>query len=177
MNRRLKLRRQNSLLLISMRLGYGGTIVAVRFTNTRSPGSLLSLVHQYGGFLSHLLISALVVSAGLLIIDALLDLVWPAVKSQRATDYFSRTSWLRLRWLDNLRVLLVRGCTLANSYRHCFYLPPALAALFVVPAAVYIGGGNVKEMKWLWLWLFFWGFSAAVLEGVISNERHCNAEK
>lgn len=176
MNRRLSFRRQHALLLISMRLGYGGTIIAVWFTHTRTPGALLSLVHQVGGFFSHFLISALLVSAVMLIIDALLDFVWPAVKSQRATDYFIRTNWLRLRWLDNIRTLLVRGCNLANSYRHCFYLPTALAALFVVPAAAYIGG-NVGQMKWLWLWLFFWGLSSAVLEGVINNERNRHAEK
>ncbi len=177
MNRRLSFRRQNALLMISMRLGYGGTIIAVSFTNTRTPGALLNLIHQVGGFFSHFLISALLVSAVMLIIDALLDFVWPAVKSQTATDYFTRTNWLRLRWLDNIRTILIRGCTLANSYRHCFYLPPALGALFVVPAAAYIGGGNIDEMKWLWLWLFFWGLSAAVLEGVINNERHRHAEK
>lgn len=177
MNRRLKLRRQNSLLLISMRLGYGGTIISVWFTNSRIPGSLLNLIHNFGGFLPHLLLTALVSSAVLLIIDALLDLFWPAIKSDAATNCFKRTSWLRVHWLDNMRYLMIRGCSLANSFRHCFYIPPALASLFVVPAAVYIGAGNIGDMKWLWLWLFIWGLSAAVLEGIINNERHRHAKK
>lgn len=177
MNRRIRLRRENTLLLISMRLGYGGTIISVWFTNTHIHGSMLNLINDFGGFSAHILLFALITSAALLIVDALLDLIWPAIKSEAATEYFHRKSWLKLRWLDGMRVMMIRGCTLANSYRHCFYLPPAVASLFVVPTASYIGAGNIGAIKWLWLWLFIWGFSAAVLEGIINNERHRNAEK
>ncbi len=170
MYRRLQLRRQITLLLVAMRISYGGTILALLLVNANTERALMWQIVQHGGA-GWLLILMLVVSALLLLSDGLFEFTWALISSQRAENACCRLPWLRVRWLHKLRHVLVWGCGLANKLRHWFYLPPAFACLFVVPVAVYIGAAGVPLLSMLYIWLFALGLAAAVIEGVINNER------
>lgn len=166
MYRRLQLRRQITLLLVAMRISYGSTILALLLVNTNTERALMWQIVQYGGA-GWLLISTLTVSAFLLLLDGLLEFLWPYIS--RLEIIHGRLIWLS--WLHRLRYALVVGCSVANKLRHWFYLPPAFACLFVVPVAVYIGASGVPFLSMLYIWLFLWGLGAALIEGVINNER------
>ena len=170
MYRRLQLRRQITLLLVAMRISYGGTILALLLVNANTEKALIWQIVQHGGA-GWLLILALVVSALLLLSDGLFEFLWPLISSQRAENACRRVPWLRVRWLHKLRHVLVWGCGLANKLRHWFYLPPAFACLFVVPVAAYIGANGVPLLSMLYIWLFVCGLGAALMEGMINNER------
>lgn len=175
MMRRLQIRRQNTLLLVAMRISYGGTIIALMAANANTKGALLNQIAAYGG-LGWLLLAALAVSALLLIADGLFEFAWPYIADGRA-DAVSANSQCRQRWLRRLRVALVAGCGLANRFRHWFYLPPAFASLFVVPVSVYIGAQGKAVLTLLYVWLFACGIGGAVLEGMINNERAKNGKQ
>ena len=170
MYRRLQLRRQITLLLVAMRISYGGTILALLFVNANTPNALMWQIVQHGGLMLWPVL-VLVVSALLLLSDGLLEFAWPYIASVAAENACRRVPWLRVRWLHKLRRVLVLGCGLANKLRHWFYLPPAFACLFVVPVAVYIGAEGVTLLSMLYIWLFLCGLAAALIEGVINNER------
>ena len=175
MMRRLQIRRQNTLLLVAMRISYGGTILALLAANASTPGALLNQIAAHAG-VGLLMLSALVVSAALLITDGLFEFAWPYIADNRADQVCTHSRWLRKSWLCTLRRVLVAGCALANRYRHWFYLPPAFACLFVVPVSVYIGAEGKAVLTFLYLWLFACGIGGAVLEGIINNERSRNAQ-
>lgn len=175
MMRRLQIRRQNTLLLVAMRISYGGTILALLAANASTPGALLNQIAAHAG-VGLLMLSALVVSAALLITDGLFEFAWPYIADNRADQVCTHSRWLRKSWLCTLRRVLVAGCALAKRYRHWFYLPPAFACLFVVPVSVYIGAEGKAVLTFLYLWLFACGIGGALLEGVINNERSRNAQ-
>ena len=175
MIRRLQIRRQNTLLLVAMRISYGGTILALLVANASTPGALLNQIAAHAG-VGVLMLSALVVSAALLITDGLFEFAWHYIADNRADQVCTHSRWLRKSWLCTLRRVLVAGCALANRYRHWFYLPPAFACLFVVPVSVYIGAEGKAVLTFLYLWLFACGIGGALLEGVINNERSRNAQ-
>ena len=170
MYRRLQLRRQITLLLVAMRISYGGTILALLFVNANTPNALMWQIVQHGGLMLWPVL-VLVVSALLLLSDGLLEFAWPYIASVAAEKVCKRMRWLKLRWLYGLRRLLRQGCAIANAWRHWFYLPPAFASLFIVPVAVYIGAEGVTLLSMLYIWLFLYGLAAALIEGVINNER------
>ena len=170
MYRRLQLRRQITLLLVAMRISYGGTILALLFVNANTPNALMWQIVQHGGLMQWPVL-VLVVSALLLLSDGLLEFAWPYIASVAAEKVCKRMRWLKLRWLYGLRRLLRQGCAIANAWRHWFYLPPAFASLFIVPVAVYIGAEGVTLLSMLYIWLFLCGLAAALIEGVINNER------
>ena len=170
MYRRLQLRRQITLLLVAMRIGYGGTILALLFVNANTPNALMWQIVQHGGLMLWPVL-VLGVSALLLLSDGLLEFAWPYIASVAAEKVCKRMRWLKLRWLYGLRRLLRQGCAIANAWRHWFYLPPAFASLFIVPVAVYIGAEGVTLLSMLYIWLFLCGLAAALIEGVINNER------
>ena len=170
MYRRLQLRRQITLLLVAMRISYGGTILALLFVNANTPNALMWQIVQHGGLMLWPVL-VLVVSALLLLLDGLLEFAWPYIASVAAEKVCKRMRWLKLRWLYGLRRLLRQGCAIANAWRHWFYLPPAFASLFIVPVAVYIGAEGVTLLSMLYIWLFLYGLAAALIEGVINNER------
>ena len=170
MYRRLQLRRQITLLLVAMRISYGGTILALLFVNANTPNALMWQIVQHGGLMLWPVL-VLVVSALLLLSDGLLEFAWPSIASVAAEKVCKRMRWLKLRWLYGLRRLLRQGCAIANAWRHWFYLPPAFASLFVVPVAVYIGANGVLLLSMLYIWLFVCGLGAALMEGMINNER------
>ena len=170
MYRRLQLRRQITLLLVAMRISYGGTILALLFVNANTPNALMWQIVQHGGLMLWPVL-VLVVSALLLLSDGLLEFAWPHIASVAAEKVCKRMRWLKLRWLYGLRRLLRQGCAIANAWRHWFYLPPAFASLFIVPVAVYIGAEGVALLSMLYIWLFLYGLAAALIEGVINNER------
>ena len=170
MYRRLQLRRQITLLLVAMRIGYGGTILALLFVNANTPNALMWQIVQHGGLMLWPVL-VLVVAALLLLSDGLLEFAWPYIASVAAEKVCKRMRWLKLRWLYGLRRLLRQGCAIANAWRHWFYLPPAFASLFIVPVAVYIGAEGVPVLSLLYIWLFLCGCGAALIEGVINNER------
>ena len=170
MYRRLQLRRQITLLLVAMRISYGGTILALLFVNANTPNALMWQIVQHGGLMLWPVL-VLVVSALLLLSDGLLEFAWPYIASVAAEKVCKRMRWLKLRWLHGLRRLLRQGCAIANAWRHWFYLPPAFASLFIVPVAVYIGAEGVTLLSMLYIWLFLCGLAAALIEGVINNER------
>ena len=62
MIRRLQIRRENTLLLVAMRISYGGTILALLAANANTKGAVLNQIAAYGG-LGWLLLAALAVSA------------------------------------------------------------------------------------------------------------------
>ena len=170
MYRRLQLRRQITLLLVAMRISYGGTILALLFVNANTPNALMWQIVQHGGLMLWPVL-VLVVSALLLLSDGLLEFAWPYIASVAAEKVCKRMRWLKLRWLYGLRRLLRQGCAIANAWRHWFYLPPAFASLFIVPVAVYIGAEGVTLLSMLYIWLFLCGLAAALIEVVINNER------
>lgn len=170
MYRRLQLRRQITLLLVAMRISYGGTILALLFVNANTPNALMWQIVQHGGLMLWPVL-VLVVSALLLLSDGLLEFAWPYIASVAAEKVCKRMRWLKLRWLYGLRRLLRQGCAIANAWRHWFYLPPAFASLFIVPVAVYIGAEGVTLLSMLYIWLFLCGLASALIEGVINNER------
>ena len=170
MYRRLQLRRQITLLLVAMRISYGGTILALLFVNANTPNALMWQIVQHGGLMLWPVL-VLVVSALLLLSDGLLEFAWPYIASVAAEKVCKRMRWLKLRWLYGLRRLLRQGCAIANAWRHWFYLPPAFASLFIVPVAVYIGAEGVTLLSMLYIWLFLYGLAAALIEGAINNER------
>ena len=170
MYRRLQLRRQITLLLVAMRISYSGTILAMLLVNANTERALMWQIVQHGGA-GWLLILALVVSALLLLLDGLLEFAWPYIASVAAEKVCKRMRWLKLSWLYGLRRLLRQGCAIANAWRHWFYLPPAFASLFIVPVAVYIGAEGVTLLSMLYIWLFLCGLGAALMEGMINNER------
>ena len=170
MYRRLQLRRQITLLLVAMRIGYGGTILALLFVNANTPNALMWQIVQHGGLMLWPVL-VLAVAALVLISDGLLEFAWPYIASVAAEKVCKRMRWLKLRWLYGLRRLLRQGCAIANAWRHWFYLPPAFASLFIVPVAVYIGAEGVTLLSMLYIWLFLCGLAAALIEGVINNER------
>lgn len=171
MDRRLKMRRQIALLLIAMRIAYGGSLLVIFWVNSRTAGSLLNYLHEQGNGSVHILFTALTFSACALIVDGLLDTLWPYLSAKHTEQRWRHCRWLSVSWLYRLRRLLTRACGMANRHRHWFYLPPAFAALFVVPSAVYLGAQNITAVQWLWLWLFACGIGAALVEGAINNER------
>ena len=170
MYRRLQLRRQITLLLVAMRISYGGTILALLFVNANTPNALMWQIVQHGGLMLWPVL-VLAVAALVLISDGLLEFAWPYIASVAAEKVCKRMRWLKLRWLHSLRRLLRQGCAIANAWRHWFYLPPAFASLFIVPVAVYIGAEGVPVLSLLYIWLFLCGCGAALIEGVINNER------
>ena len=170
MYRRLQMRRQITLLLVAMRISYGGTILALLLVNANTPNALMWQIVQHGGLMLWPVL-VLAVAALVLISDGLLEFAWPYIASVAAEKVCKRMRWLKLRWLYGLRRLLRQGCAIANAWRHCFYLPPAFASLFIVPVAVYIGAEGVPLLAMLYIWLFLCGCGAALIEGVINNER------
>lgn len=170
MYRRLQLRRQITLLLVVMRISYGGTILALLFVNANTPNALMWQIVQHGGLMLWPVL-VLVVSALLLLSDGLLEFAWLYIASVAAEKVCKRMRWLKLSWLYGLRRLLRQGCAIANAWRHWFYLPPAFASLFIVPVAVYIGAEGVTLLSMLYIWLFLCGCGAALIEGIINNER------
>lgn len=172
MHRKFKLRRQLSLLLVAMRIGFGGTLLMIFFVNMATSGSLLAQIRDLGGASAHILFTSFTLSAALLVIDGLMDFCWPYISGSQADRIFQRSRWLRISWLQQIRYILMRGCALTTAARPWFYLPPAGAAIMVVPVAMYLGAHNVNAMQWLWLWLFVCGVSGALLEGAINNERN-----
>ncbi len=170
MYRRLQMRRQITLLLVAMRISYGGTILALLLVNANTPNALMWQIVQHGGLMLWPVL-VLAVAALVLISDGLLEFAWPYIASVAAEKVCKRMRWLKLRWLYGLRRLLRQGCAIANAWRHWFYLPPAFASLFIVPVAVYIGAEGVPLLAMLYIWLFLCGCGAALIEGVINNER------
>lgn len=174
MHRRIKLRRQIAMLLISMRLAYGGSLLVIFWISSNLEGSLLSVIHKQGGIMPHMLSAAIVAAAVMLVVDGLLDTAWPHISASNTEKKWHDCRWLKVAWLHRIRGWLMHGCRLSNIYRHWFYLPPAFAALFTVPAAAYLGAENVGVLQWLWLWLFAVGIGGALVEGAVNNERHRN---
>ena len=170
MYRRLQMRRQITLLLVAMRISYGGTILALLLVNANTPNALMWQIVQHGGLMLWPVL-VLAVAALVLISDGLLEFAGPYIASVAAEKVCKRMRWLKLRWLYGLRRLLRQGCAIANAWRHWFYLPPAFASLFIVPVAVYIGAEGVPLLAMLYIWLFLCGCGAALIEGVINNER------
>lgn len=175
MIRRLQIRRENTLLLVAMRISYGGTILALLAANASTPGAILNQIAAHPG-LGLLMLATLALSAALLISDGLFEFAWPYIADRRAEQVCARSRWLRKSWLSTLRRVLMAGCALANRYRHWFYLPPAFACLFVVPVSVYIGAEGRAVLTFLYVWLFACGIGGALLEGIINNERSRNAQ-
>lgn len=170
MQRRLQIRRQVMLLLVAMRISYGGTLLAMLFANANTENTLMWQVLRQGG-LSVLPAAVLAVSAFLLLVDGILEFLWPYISSKKTEIACIRSKWLQVKWLHSFRYLLIAACRLANKLRHWFYLPPAFACLFIIPLAVYTGAKGVPVLSLLYLWMFACGLSAALLEGVINNER------
>ena len=78
MMRRLQIRRQNTLLLVAMRISYGGTILALLAANASTPGAILNQIAAHAG-LGLLMLATLALSAALLISDGLLEFAWPYI--------------------------------------------------------------------------------------------------
>ena len=171
MYRRLQLRRQITMLLVAMRISYGGTILALLLVNANTQNALMWQIVQHGGMMVWLVL-VLAVAAFLLLLDGIFEFSWPLIASIEAEKACKRSHWFPLRWLHRLRKVLRISCGLANKWRHWFYLPPAFASLFIVPVAIYIGAEGLPLLSMLYLWLFLCGCGAAVIEGVINNERH-----
>ena len=171
MYRRLQLRRQITMLLVAMRISYGGTILALLLVNANTQNALMWQIVQHGGMMVWPVL-VLAVAAFLLLLDGIFEFSWPLIASTEAEEACKRSHWFPLRWLYCLRTVLRIGCRLANKWRHWFYLPPAFASLFIVPVAIYIGAEGLPLLSILYLWLFLCGCGAAVIEGVINNERH-----
>ena len=171
MYRRLQLRRQITMLLVAMRIGYGGTILALLLVNANTQNAIMWQIVQHGGMMVWPVL-ALAVAAFLLLLDGIFEFSWPLIASTEAEEACKRSHWFPLRWLYCLRKVLRIGCGLANKWRHWFYLPPAFASLFIVPVAIYIGAEGLPLLSILYLWLFLCGCGAAVMEGIINNERH-----
>ena len=70
MYRRLQLRRQITLLLVAMRISYGGTILALLLVNANTEKALMWQIVQHGGLMLWPVL-VLVVSALLLLSDGL----------------------------------------------------------------------------------------------------------
>ena len=49
MTRRLQIRRENTLLLVAMRISYGGTILSLMAANASTSGALLNQIAVHGG--------------------------------------------------------------------------------------------------------------------------------
>ena len=171
MYRRLQLRRQITMLLVAMRISYGGTILALLLVNANTQNAIMWQIVQHGGMMVWPVL-ALAVAAFLLLLDGIFEFSWPLIASTEAEEACKRSHWFPLRWLQCLRKVLRIGCGLANNWRHWFYLPPAFASLFIVPVAIYIGAEGLPLLSILYLWLFLCGCGAAVIEGIINNERH-----
>ena len=171
MYRRLQLRRQITMLLVAMRISYGGTILALLLVNANTQNALMWQIVQHGGMMVWP-VMVLAVAAFLLLLDGIFEFSWPLIASTEAEEACKRSHWFPLRWLQCLRNVLRIGCGLANKWRHWFYLPPAFASLFSVPVAIYTGAEGLPLLSMLYLWLFLCGCGAAVIEGVINNERH-----
>ena len=171
MYRRLQLRRQITMLLVAMRISYGGTILALLLVNANTQNALMWQIVQHGGMMVWPVL-VLAVAAFLLLLDGIFEFSWPLIASTEAEEACKRSHWFPLRWLYCLRKVLRVGCGLANNWRHWFYLPPAFASLFIVPVAIYIGAEGLPLLSILYLWLFLCGCGAAVIEGIINNERH-----
>lgn len=171
MYRRLQLRRQITMLLVSMRIGYGGTILTLLLIRVNTPNSLMWQIVQNGGMMLGML-CVLSAAALLLLLDGIFAFIWPLIESTEAEEACKRSHWFPLMWLQCLRKVLRIGCGLANKWRHWFYLPPAFACLFSVPVAIYTGAEGLPLLSMLYLWLFLCGCGAAVIEGIINNERH-----
>lgn len=171
MYRRLQLRRQLTMLLVSMRIGYGGTILVLLLIRVNTPNSLMWQIVQNGGMML-VTLCVLAAAALLLLLDGIFAFIWPLIASTEAEEACKRSHWFPLGWLQRLRKVLRIGCGLANNWRHWFYLPPAFACLFSVPVAAYIGAEGLPLLSILYLWLFLCGCGAAVMEGIINNERH-----
>ena len=171
MYRRLQLRRQITMLLVAMRIGYGGTILTLLLIRVNTPNPLMWQIVQNGGMMLGTL-CVLSAAALLLLLDGIFAFIWPLIASTKAEEARKRSHWFPLRWLQCLRKVLRIGCGLANNWRHWFYLPPAFACLFSVPVAIYTGAEGLPLLSMLYLWLFLCGCGAAVIEGVINNERH-----
>ena len=169
MYRRLQLRRQITMLLVAMRISYGGTILALLLVNANTQNALMWQIVQHGGMM---VLPVLAVAAFLLLLDGIFEFSWPLIASTEAEKSCKRSYLVSMRWLYCLRKVLRIGCGLANKWRHWFYLPPAFASLFIVPVAIYIGAEGLPILSILYLWLFLCGCGAAVIEGVINNERH-----
>ena len=171
MYRRLQLRRQITMLSVAMRIGYGGTILTLLLIRVNTPNPLMWQIVQNGGMMLGTL-CVLSAAALLLLLDGIFAFIWTLIASTEAEEACKRSHWFPLRWLQCLRKVLRIGCGLANNWRHWFYLPPAFACLFSVPVAIYTGAEGLPLLSMLYLWLFLCGCGAAVIEGVINNERH-----
>ena len=170
MIRRLQIRRENTLLLVAMRISYGGTILSLMAANASTSGALLNQIAVHGG-LGGVMLGTLSLSAALLISDGLFEFAWPYIADRRAEQVCARSRWLRKSWLSTLRRVLVAGCALANRYRHWFYLPPAFACLFVVPVSVYIGAEGRAVLTFLYVWLFACGIGGALMDAISGKGR------
>lgn len=171
MYRRLQLRRQITMLLVAMRIGYGGTILALLLVNANTQNALVWQIVQNGGMMLGML-CVLSAAALLLLLDGIFAFIWPLIASTEAEEACKRSHWFPLRWLQCLRKVLRIGCGLANNWRHWFYLPQAFTCLFSMPVAIYTGAEGLPLLSILYLWLFLCGCGAAVIEGIINNERH-----
>ena len=76
MIRRLQIRRENTLLLVAMRISYGGTILALLAASAISPVTILNQIASHPGLVL-LMLSTLALSAALLISDGLFESAWP----------------------------------------------------------------------------------------------------
>ena len=72
MTRRLQIRRENTLLLVAMRISYGGTILSLMAANASTSGALLNQIAVHGG-LGGVMLGTLSLSAALLISDGLFE--------------------------------------------------------------------------------------------------------
>lgn len=170
MKRRFFYRRQKALLIAAIRFGYGGTIAILWLIHAGLPDSILYRLLAVGAVESSVVVFSLLFASVFLVVDAVLDFLWPLLVSP-SMERICGKSRLCQTVLHQSQTVLARACLVANRWRHWFYLPPAFAALFVVPVAVWHGVGSVPANQGLYLWLCLCGVGCALIEGAINNER------
>ena len=94
MYRRLQMRRQITLLLVAMRISYGGTILALLLVNANTPNALMWQIVQHGGLMLWPVL-VLAVAALVLISDGLLEFAGPYIASVAAEKVCKRMRWLK----------------------------------------------------------------------------------
>lgn len=170
MRRRILMRRHSAYLLHCIRFFYGAmllNLVAIAFFHHKS---VLAQVISMSGLWGKFLLLGMAGSAVLLIIETLAGWLWDVINSHQLRQFYEQNSKL-CRHVQTIRTDIKFVCAWINRRRHWFYLPPALACLYVIPMSYWLGITEAAPVRWFYLCLSLAGIGFAILEGLISNDK------
>lgn len=170
MRRCFLMRRQVVYLLHCIRFFYGAilfNLVIVAFCHHQS---VLARVVSLSGIWGKCLILAMAGSALLLMVETLAIWLCDAINSKRIKHLYERNFFF-LRYMQAVRSYINTVCVWINRRRQWFYLPPALASLFVIPMSYWLGITEASPIRWFYLGLCLAGIGFAIMEGLVCNNK------